>query len=178
MPRARTVRRTGTVCGILVAIGMLAAPSASSAQVPCSGNAGGLNERRFNVMPLDITAGPAQVTRIAFENGAVVLTQQVEVIVELQQQTHRVSLCLHADYAATGTARAIATGDLEWRRVSPDAMASFVPVSRNTPVPVITEQAVGSVTAVYEFRMRLRWESHPPGTWMSGIFWTAYRNNQ
>jgi hypothetical protein len=174
---ARAARRAGAIRGVIAAIGMLAAASAAGAQVPCSGNAGGLNERRFSVSPLDVSAGPAQVSALAFDNGAVVLTQQVQVIVELNQQSHLISLCLQADYAATGAARAVPVGDLEWRRVSPDPMSGFVPVSRNTPAPAVAQQAVGNLTAVYEFRMRLRWGSHPPGTWMSGITWNAYRNS-
>jgi hypothetical protein len=146
------------------------------AQVPCSGNAGGLNERRYSIAPADITVGAAQVTALRFDAGHVVVTQQVQVNVDLVQETHFIALCLHADYLGSAGARSLPVGDIEWRRVSPDPMANFVTVSQNTPAPVIGEQAVGSLTAVFEFRIRLRWASHIPGTYGTGLFWTAYRN--
>jgi hypothetical protein len=146
------------------------------AQVPCSGNAGGLNERRYSVVPTDISAGPTQVTAIAFDAGHIVITQQVQVVVELMQETHFVALCLHADYLGVGGSRALPTGDLEWRRVSPDPMSGFAVVNRNSPMPVIAQQATGTLVAVYEFRVRLRWQDHAPATYGTSLFWTAYRN--
>jgi hypothetical protein len=178
MMNPRSARSLGIGRSLTLAAALLCAGvSTLSAQVPCSGNAGGLNERRFSVTPADVSAGPAQITAMTFDNGSVVLTQQVQVAVELLQQTHLVSLCLHADYAAPAGSRAIGTGDLEWRRVSPDPMTNFVAVSRSTPAPVIAQQAVGTLTAVFEFRMRLRWNTHVPATWATGLVWSAYRNN-
>jgi len=163
---------------LLVGVTLLAGAAALDAQtVPCSGNAGGLNERRYSVTPLDITHGPSQITVLSFDQGSVIITQQVQVVVELVQQTQFVSLCLNANNQGVPGARSISPGDLEWRRVSPDPMASFAPVSFNTPAAVIAQQAQGSITAVYEFRLRLRWDAHPPGGFSSGLVWTAYRNN-
>jgi hypothetical protein len=156
---------------------LISMASAAAAQVPCSGNAGGLNERRYSVTPLQVSAGPAGVNAESYDAGGVVIAQQVQVVIELNQQAHLVSLCLHADYLPTGTSRAIATGDLEWRRVSPDPMASFVPVSRNTPIPVISQQAVGNLVATYEFRVRLRWSDYVAGAYSSSIVWSAFRNS-
>jgi hypothetical protein len=173
--RLSTVR--GAARSWAVAAGLLAtAAYSAAAQVPCSGNAGGLNERRFSVTPLQVSTGPAGVTAASYEAGGVVITQQVQVIIELNQQSHLVSLCLHADYLPAGTARAIANGDLEWRRVAPDGMSSFVPVSRNTPAPVIPQQVVGSLAVTYEFRVRLRWSDYLAGAYSSSVVWSAFRN--
>jgi hypothetical protein len=162
----------------LVAAGvfLLATAGSLSAQVRCSGNAGSLNERRYTVSALQIATGPTGITVQSFDAGGVVITQQVQVIIELNQQSHFVSLCLHADYLSAGTARAVGVSDLEWRRVSPDPMSTWVPVSRNTPAPVIVQEAVGNLTAVYEFRMRLRWDAYPPSSYSTSLFWSAYRN--
>jgi len=162
----------------LVAAGvfLLGTAGSLSTQVRCSGNAGSLNERRYTVGPLQIATGPAAVTVQSFDAGSVVITQQVQVDIELNQQSHFVSLCLHADYLSAGTARAVGVSDLEWRRVSPDPMSNWVPVSRNTPAPAIAAEAVGSLSAVYEFRMRLRWDAYPPSSYSTSLFWSAYRN--
>lgn len=173
--RAENARAIGWAVALGLAV-LLASAARTSAQVPCSGNAGGLNERRYTVTPLDIATGPASVTANAFQLGGVTITQQVQVIVELMQETHFIALCLHADNLGASSGRAIPAGDLMWRRVSPDPMSDFVPVSRNTPAPIIAQQAVGTLVAVYEFRMRLNWATNPPGTYSSGLFWTAYRN--
>jgi hypothetical protein len=173
--RLRTVR--GAARPWVVAAGLLAAAACSAAaQVPCSGNAGGLNERRYSVAPLQVSTGPAGVNAASYEAGGVVITQQVQVIIELNQQSHLVSLCLHADYLPAGTTRAIANGDLEWRRVSPDPMDSFATVSRNTPLAVITQQAIGNLAATYEFRVRLRWSDYVAGAYSSSVVWSAFRN--
>jgi len=150
---------------------------AAAAQVPCSGNSGGLNERRYSVSPLQVSKGPAGITAASYDTGGVIITQQIQVVVELNQQSHLVSLCLHADYLPAGTTRAITNGDLEWRRVSPDPMSSFVPVSRNTPLPVIAQQSVGNLAATYELRVRLRWMDYVPGAYSSSVVWSAYRNS-
>jgi len=160
----------GTI--LLAGVGVLDAQTVS-----CSGNAGGLNERRYSVTPLDIIHGSSQITAVSFDQGSIIITQQVQVVVELMQQTHFATLCLNANNQGTPGARSISPGDLEWRRISPDPMAGFAPVSFDTPAPVIAQQTQGSITAIYEFRLRLRWNIHVPGNFSSGLVWTAYRNS-
>jgi hypothetical protein len=167
----RLLRMLLTVVALL-----LVQPLVAGAQVPCSGNAGGLNERRYSASPLQVAVGPAGINASSFDQGSVVITQQVQVIVELMQQSHFVSLCLHADYTPVGTARAIPAGDMEWRRLSPDPMSDFAPVSRNVQSPVLAQQAQGTLIATFEFRVRVRWETYVPGSYSSGLYWTAYRN--